>query len=345
MPRRRASAKDKVLSILSSLRQHQHQGKRSPHKPLLVLLALSRLSTEGTSAIEWSVAEQTLADLIRDYGPPTSTRAQRAAYPFTRLRSDDIWILDRDVPMDRVRPLVQYQVVGRLTPWIENALRDPDIAAAAARQLVESEFPPTIAPDVLMAVGLDPDVILSGAAAMIPRRRHGAWPASSGRMGQAVRLRRFRWPARWCSGRHRSGAHSLVQPRRPRPRQQRPGSVLVAPQAPGSRSPRPRSRHAHSGVGRLLQPYRVRPHGLRPSPAATTTATWDDVARAGPRGMAHSRGLQSSRACIVIGGQACAPTLTWLYGPLTINPSLRRTLAAPYRPPLNSCADNGLPVA
>lgn len=177
MPRRRASAKDKVLSILSSLRQHQHQGKRSPHKPLLVLLALSRLSTEGTSAIEWSVAEQTLADLIRDYGPPTSTsRAQRAAYPFTRLRSDDIWILDHDVPMDRVRPLVQYQVVGRLTPWIENALRDPDIAAAAARQLVESEFPPTIAPDVLMAVGLDPDVILSGAAAMIPRRRHGAWP-------------------------------------------------------------------------------------------------------------------------------------------------------------------------
>ena len=88
MPSRPAAAKDKVLSTLSSLRQHQHQGKRSPHKPLLVLLALSRLSTEGTSAIEWSVAEQTLADLIRDYGPPTSGAMlvpAIAAVPLTTL--------------------------------------------------------------------------------------------------------------------------------------------------------------------------------------------------------------------------------------------------------------------
>lgn len=177
MPTRPAITRDKVLRSLSSLRQHQHRGKRSPHKPLLVLLALSRISSEGTSAIEWSVAEQVLADLIRDYGPPSSTaRAQSAAYPFTRLRSDNIWVLDHDVPMDRVRPLVEHHVVGRLQPWLEEALRDPDIAAAAARQLVESEFPPTIAPDVLMAVGMDPDDILAVGAAKVPHRRQSAWP-------------------------------------------------------------------------------------------------------------------------------------------------------------------------
>jgi putative restriction endonuclease len=177
MPSRPAITRDKVLGTLSSLRQHQHQGKRSPHKPLLVLLALSRLSTEGTSAIEWSVAETKLGDLIRDYGPPSATgRTQSAAYPFTRLRSDTIWVLDHDVPMDRVRPLVEYHVVGRLQPWLEEALRDPDIAAAAARQLVESEFPPTVAPDVLMAVGMDPDDILAASVAEVPRRRQSAWP-------------------------------------------------------------------------------------------------------------------------------------------------------------------------
>lgn len=155
-------SKEEVLDRLSLLRQHQRQGQRSPHKPLLVLLALGRLVTEGTSAVSWSVDSETLADLIRDDGPPSSTSpTQSAAYPFTRLRSDGVWTLDQDVPMDRVKPLTVHRVIGRLTPRLEDALRNPDIAAAAARRLVESEFPPTIAPDVLLAVGLNPDSILA----------------------------------------------------------------------------------------------------------------------------------------------------------------------------------------
>jgi putative restriction endonuclease len=173
-------SKDEVLARLSSLRQHQHRGQRSPHKPLLVLLALGRLTTSGTSALPWSTAAAALADLIRDYGPPSATSpAQSAAYPFTRLRSDKIWTLDHEAPMDLVRPLATHRVVGRLVPELEAALRDPTIASAAARQLVEAEFPPTIAPDVLMAVGLDPDAVLGHRdQATIPRTRHGSWPAA-----------------------------------------------------------------------------------------------------------------------------------------------------------------------
>jgi putative restriction endonuclease len=107
----------------------------------LVLLALGQLTATGSSALTWPAAREKLADLIRDYGPPTATSpAQRAAYPFTRLRSDKIWTLDHDVPMDRVQPLSTNQVVGRLDHRLENALRDPDLAAAAARQLVDAEF-------------------------------------------------------------------------------------------------------------------------------------------------------------------------------------------------------------
>lgn len=108
-------SKAEVLARLSSLRQHQHQGQRSPHKPLLTLLALGQLSTTGSSALAWSMMAETLADLICDYGPPSTTPPmQRAAYPFTRLRSDGIWTLDRDVPMDRVKPLATNSVIGRL---------------------------------------------------------------------------------------------------------------------------------------------------------------------------------------------------------------------------------------
>jgi putative restriction endonuclease len=171
---------DEVLERLGALRQHQHEGKRSPHKPLLLLLALSELAASGTSTIAWSRAERQLANLIADFGPPSRTaRAQSAAYPFTRLRSDGVWILDHEVPMDRVRPLSEQQVVGRLEESLETTLRrDQAILASAARMLVESEFPITVAPDVLLAVGLDPDVILGTAAdGEIPRRRNATWPA------------------------------------------------------------------------------------------------------------------------------------------------------------------------
>lgn len=178
MQRPPSTAKEQVLTRLATLRQHRQHGQRSPHKPLLVLLALGRLVQYGTSELGWSVAEQELAALIRDYGRPTSTSpAQRAAYPFTHLRSDNVWMLDHDVPMDKIRPLREHDVVGRFPSWLEDALRDPDVASAAARQLVETEFPPTIAPDILMAVGLDPDDVLGGAVSTARRRRLAAWPA------------------------------------------------------------------------------------------------------------------------------------------------------------------------
>jgi putative restriction endonuclease len=53
-----------ALDQLSSLRQHQQDGRRSPHKPLLVLLALGRLAANGSSALPWSEAEEQLADLL-----------------------------------------------------------------------------------------------------------------------------------------------------------------------------------------------------------------------------------------------------------------------------------------
>lgn len=177
MPEPQAVTKDEVLNRLSSLRQHRRKGQRSPHKPLLLLFAIGRLSTTGTSAIEWSAAESQLAELIQDYGPPaTSSRIQRAAYPFTHLRTDKVWTLNHDVPMDDVRPLAEHHVVGRLEPWLEDALRDPEIATAAARRLVETEFPPTVAPDVLAAVGLDPDVVLGRGATTTVRARRSEWP-------------------------------------------------------------------------------------------------------------------------------------------------------------------------
>lgn len=163
-----------VVGRLASLRQHQRNGQRSPHKPLLVLLALGRLAATGSSQLPWPVAELVLAELIAEFGPPSRTgRAQSAAYPFTRLRADGVWVLDPDVQMDLVGPLARSQATGQLEPSVESAWRArPALIRAAARELVMSNFPETVAPDVLEAVGLDPGEVL-GASDLL------AWPGDA----------------------------------------------------------------------------------------------------------------------------------------------------------------------
>jgi putative restriction endonuclease len=172
---------DEVLSRLGTFRQYQQDGKRAPHKPLLVMLAIARLQDTGTSALPWSIAERKLAALIEDFGPPSRTgRAQSAAYPFTRLRRDDIWLIDADVPDDNLTPLRERHVTGRLDARLESALRSrPRLLHEAARRLVESHFPMTVAPDVLTAVGLDPDLVLAARPSdelAQRRKRSSTWP-------------------------------------------------------------------------------------------------------------------------------------------------------------------------
>ena len=176
-----------ALTRLATLRQHQQDGRRSPHKPLLVLLALGQLAVTGSSKLAWSDTATRLAALIKEFGPTSKTgRAQSAAYPFTRLRSDGVWQLDHDVPMDLITPLAAGQVVGQFEPSLEAVLRaNRALVHAAARGLVESHFPATLAPDILAAVGLDPDTVLR-AGDVLPdpsaetnaRRRDPRWRAA-----------------------------------------------------------------------------------------------------------------------------------------------------------------------
>lgn len=175
--------KSSPVAPLLALRQHRQAGVRSPHKPLLVLLALGNLDSAGTSSLPWSKAEPRLVDLIADFGPPSRTGGrQGAAYPFTRLRTDGVWVLDHEVPMDRVGPLDASDVVGRFTDRVESALKtDRSLLLRTARAIVDAEFPPTLAPDVLTAVGFDPDVVYSDAIVvdrLANRRRSASWPAT-----------------------------------------------------------------------------------------------------------------------------------------------------------------------
>lgn len=83
--------------------------------------------------------------------------------------------------MDAVGPLADTDVTGRLAPHIETVLRaEPETLRTVARSLVDSQFPPSLAADVLAAAGLDPGVVLGSApvTALSSRRsRSAGWVA------------------------------------------------------------------------------------------------------------------------------------------------------------------------
>lgn len=172
-------ASSEVLERLTHLRQHQQDGKRSPHKPLLVLIALGQFAQTGSSKIEWNVVEERLGRLLAEYGPPRRG-APHPEFPFTRLRSDLVWQLSRDVPNDSLSSLREEPISGQFVDDIEAALElDPGLVAQVARYLVEEQFPLTIAPDVLSVVGLDPDLVFRASghppAKQEIRKRSSQW--------------------------------------------------------------------------------------------------------------------------------------------------------------------------
>ncbi len=175
---------EEILKQLTSVRQFKQSGRRAPHKPLLILLALGRLASTGSSRLEWMDAERELAQLITEFGPPNQGKgAQAAAYPFTRLRSDGFWVLSRDVTDDQLSELREAPIHGQLELALERALREnPALLHQAALQVTLAQFPETMAADILQSVGLEPETALVGvgqATAMTTggtdRRRSAKW--------------------------------------------------------------------------------------------------------------------------------------------------------------------------
>lgn len=128
----------------------------------------------------WSVVQDRLGGLLAEFGTASTSGSSSAAYPFTRLRSDGVWQLSRDVPNDNVGPLNAEPIDGYFAPEIEQELLgSTESLNAVARSLVESQFPLTIAPDVLTAVGLDPDIVFGSPAVFVAsvqgRKRDANW--------------------------------------------------------------------------------------------------------------------------------------------------------------------------
>lgn len=156
-----AMTRDEILAAFNAMRVWTKGDRRAVHKPLLVLLALSRVNDHTSRTMDWNDAEPLLKGLMEEFGPTGSSATRH--YPFWHLQTDGLWQLDGP-PEILNRPagttptlteLRRCHVRGGFAVSIYNALKtDPELVGILAQRIVDAHFPESIRNDVLDAVGL-----------------------------------------------------------------------------------------------------------------------------------------------------------------------------------------------
>ena len=147
------------LERFGSIRIFAKGGKLAPHKPLLLLYALAQLKNEKIERITFTDAEAIVGPLIQTYGPFNAKTS--VTHPYARLANDksDIWWIEAhaknasgDLSLTEAR---DRKLKAGFSDDVLRAFREnPKLIDLVAINLLERNFPPSLHPDILEAVGL-----------------------------------------------------------------------------------------------------------------------------------------------------------------------------------------------
>ena len=152
-----------LLQRVSRLRIGVRKGVHAPHKPLLMLYALGRL-TQGQSECHYAEVDAALENLLKEFGPHRSR--YHPEYPFWRLQNDGLWNVSADGVLGRRRggtdvkrsELLKKNAVGNFVPAVREVLTAaPENVGILAKRLLDEHFPTTLHGDILNSVGLTLD--------------------------------------------------------------------------------------------------------------------------------------------------------------------------------------------
>lgn len=143
------------------LKRGHHQGRATPHKPALLLVAIARMLASKPRLAPFDELDADLGRAFRTLGLP----AVRTHYPFWRLRADRIWEVAEaervkvseagDVTAQALR--AAGALGGIVAGAFDRLQRDPETARTVAARLVELAFPDTDPATALAAFGLRAD--------------------------------------------------------------------------------------------------------------------------------------------------------------------------------------------
>jgi len=156
-----------VLEAFDNIRRAQRAGVYAPHKPLLILLALSRVQRNEPRLVEFTAVDAPLQSLLAEFGPSGAAKSRH--YPFWHLATDGqgaLWDLNRPSEWlnrpagatPNLSELSTHHVQGGFPPDVDEALRKvPGLLEAVAARVLETHFPATLHADIAAAVGLNLD--------------------------------------------------------------------------------------------------------------------------------------------------------------------------------------------
>jgi len=146
---------DELKRRISNLNTWKKKDQRAPHKPLLVLLALSEFQ-RGVKNLPYVQMRTKLKSLLIEFGP--LRRSYHPEQPFVRLTLDGIWMLSKSVDRNRFteKSLLLDEISGGFTIEVLELLeKRPDLVQDIADMLLHAHFPDTMHQDIMDSVGLE----------------------------------------------------------------------------------------------------------------------------------------------------------------------------------------------
>ena len=149
-----------LLRSIRNIRVYSRHGRRSPHKPLLLLLSIARHLNGYDRLVTFCEIEGDLNGLIRRYGLPDSR--ENAYLPFWHLRNDGLWQIDRPELVRTttrgdayISDLRGHDIQGGLVQELLEVLdTNADFAWRVVQSLLNDYFPPSLHQNILESVGL-----------------------------------------------------------------------------------------------------------------------------------------------------------------------------------------------
>lgn len=165
--------KERLFQQLSRIRKFSKEGKRAPHKPLLLLYALGQWQ-HGVKKINWTEHEARLQQLLEPFANGKSSME----HPFLRLTHDangHLWSLTNYAYQTgdgyTAKKLREANVTAHLGKNITDFLEsDPMALHELAAFILDQEFPSTLHDDILSACGIAYEMVPSTAQERERRR-------------------------------------------------------------------------------------------------------------------------------------------------------------------------------
>ena len=155
---------DQIRERVHGLATFKRDGKRAPHKPLLLLIALARIQSREPQFAPYAEIKDSLEPLLARFW---SRKNAHARFPFAYLRSDGLWEIPEQPTLDAAiadrsrqkdypdRVLLDLGATGGFPAEVDETLRrDGALVHELTQILLEEHFPPSLHDDILDSIGM-----------------------------------------------------------------------------------------------------------------------------------------------------------------------------------------------